>query len=554
MNNLAELLKQHLATPERVLYRQWVNNAWQDSTARDMLALAARWQQAFRNRGFERGDRIALCLKNGIQWVAIDMAALGMGLVVVPLYVNDNAENIDWCVAHSESRLLVLENPRMLETLRRPGAILPPIVCLQAEPADQVARAEDWLPGTAAEFEVAEIPDDGLASIVYTSGTTGRPKGAKLSHHNILSNVEAILKAVALYDSDLLISVLPLSHMFERTCGYYVPLRLGIPVAYSRGIQQLAEDLATIKPTILVAVPRVFERFLARIEQNLAGSFIKRELFHQTVRLGWRSFQGEASAPERAMYGALKKIVAAPIMARLGGRMRLTVVGGAAVEKRIAQSFVGLGLRMMQGYGLTEASPVVTANREDDRDPTSVGMPLEGLEIRVSQNRELMVRGPSVMLGYWRNPEATAAVIDNDGWLDTGDQVDIRDGKIYIKGRTKDILVMSNGEKLPPEEVETAILNDNIFEQVMLVGEGRAYLTLVAVTQETDEKKLIRRANEKLKVFPRWVRVRRIIIEKDPWTIENALLTPTMKIKRAEIYRRYQNNIEKIYSTGGIAD
>lgn len=552
MNNLAELLTQHAATPERVLYRQWVNNAWQDFTVRDIVALAARWQQAFRNHGFERGDRIALCLKNSVQWIAIDMAALGAGLVVVPLYVNDNAENIGWCVAQSESRLLVLENPRMLGTLRRPGAALPPIVCLQADTGDQVDRVEDWLPETLAQFQVVEMPDDGLASIVYTSGTTGRPKGAKLSHRNILSNVEAILKVVPLYQSDLLISVLPLSHMFERTCGYYVPLRAGIPVAYSRGIQQLAEDLAAIRPTILIAVPRVFERFLARIEQNLAGSFIKRELFHQTVRLGWRCSQGEATAVERAMYRALKRIVAVPIMARLGGRMRLTVVGGAAVEARIARTFTGLGLRMIQGYGLTEASPVVTANLEDD--PASVGVPLEGLEIRVSQNHELTVRGPSVMSGYWRDPETTAAVIDHDGWLNTGDQVDVRNGKFYIKGRTKDILVMSNGEKLAPEEAEVAILNDNMFEQVMLVGEGRAYLILIVVTRETDEKKLVKRANERLKSFPRWVRVRRVITEEEPWTIENALLTPTMKIKRAEIYRRYQTRIEKIYSGSDAAD
>ncbi|MBI2313192.1 MAG: AMP-binding protein [Betaproteobacteria bacterium] len=548
MNNLAELLKRHLATPDRVLYRQYVDEQWRDFTAAEVAALAARWQQAFRNQGFERGDRVALCLKNSVQWVAIDMAALGMGLTVVPLYINDNAQNIGYCVDHSESRLLVLENPRMLETLRRSLTGNPIILCLQAEPADAVTRVEDWLPRESGGFEVAELEPDYLATIVYTSGTTGRPKGAKLSHHNILCNVEATLQMVELHDDDLLISILPLSHMFERTCGYYLALQRGLAVAYARGIQQLGEDLAAVRPTILIAVPRVFERFLARIEQNLADSAVKRRLFDLTVKYGWRCYLGEAGALERLAYGGLRKIVADKIMAKLGGRMRLTVVGGAAVEARIAQTFIGLGLHMMQGYGLTEASPVVTANREGDKDPSAVGTPLPGLEVRVNDSHELLVRGPSVMLGYWRNPEATAAVLDNGGWLNTGDQAELVGGRYYIKGRSKDILVLSNGEKLPPDTVETAILDDKVFEQVMLVGEGRAFVSLVAVTQEMDEKKLVKRANDRLKDFPKWVRVRRIVTDKEPWTIENGLLTPTMKVKRAEVYARYKNQIERIYT------
>lgn len=548
MNNLAELLKQHLATPDKVLYRQWVDEEWRDFTAGDVAALAARWQRSFRDHGFERGDRVAICLKNSVQWVAIDMAALGMGLTVVPLYINDNADNAAYCVDHSEARLLVLENARMLERLERALAKSPIIVCMQADPGDQAVRVEDWLPREAEHLEVAELEPDSLATIVYTSGTTGRPKGVKLSHRNVLSNVEAILHLVALHDDDLLISVLPLSHMFERTCDYYLPLKRGLTVAYARSIQQLGEDLAAIRPTILMAVPRVFERFLARIEQNLSGSFVKRQLFDLTVRCGWRCYLGEASALERTAYAGLKKIVADKIMAKLGGRLRLTVVGGAALETRIARTFCGLGLHMIQGYGLTEASPVVTANREGDNDPTSAGKPLDGLEVRINENRELLVRGPSVMQGYWRNPEATAAVLDHAGWLNTGDQAKIKDGRYYICGRTKDILVLSTGEKLPPETVETAILDDKVFEQVMLVGEGKPYVILVAVTQETDGRKLLKRANERLKGFPKWVRVRRIVTDREPWTIDNGLLTPTMKVKRPEVFARYQNQIERIYA------
>ncbi len=511
--------------------------------------MAARWQQAFHNQGFEKGDRVALCLKNGTTWVAIDMAALGMGLVVVPLYVNDNAANIAWCVAGSEARLLVLENARMLDALRRTDRHLPPIVCIEAD--SQVTTLENWLPKAGEEFTVEEVEPDALATIVYTSGTTGPPKGVKLTHSNILSNVHAVLKAVELNATDRVLSVLPLSHMFERTCGYYLTLHAGVQVIYTRGIQQLVEDLATQQPTMLIAVPRVLERFKARIEGKLAGSFFKRQLFALTVKFGWLVYQQQANALERVVYGLLRKLVAEPILTKLGGKLRMVVVGGAGLDQRVGRTFIGLGLRITQGYGLTETSPVIAGNREGDRDLDSVGAPMENLQVRVNQAGELLVRGPSVMLGYWRDPEATRAILDDEGWLNTGDQVEIRDGNIYIKGRTKDILVLSNGEKVPSQEVETAILSDGIFEQVMLVGEGRAYLTLLAVTQETDRNKLIRRANEKLKNFPRYIRVRRVIALNEPWSIENSLLTPTLKVKRKQVYEKFRTEIEKVYGETG---
>ncbi len=550
-NNIADLLKQHLSSPDRPLYKEWSENGWRDVAAGEVAAQAARWQEAYRRHGFGKGDRIAICAKNSVSWVAADLAALGMGLVSVPLYVIDNPGNIAWCVENSESRLLVLENARVLESLRQVSSKLPEVVCLSGAAGECVSKLESWLPQATRPFEVTDTGPDSLATIVYTSGTTGRPKGVMLSHRNILWNVEGALKLVTLYDDDLLLSILPLSHTFERTCGYYLPLARGVQVAHSRGIQQVAEDLVAVRPTIMIAVPRVFERFLSRIEQALKRSFVKREVFHLTVRLGWRCFKGEAKAWERALYSLLKPRVAGPIMEKLGGRLRLTIVGGAAVEARIAHSFIGLGLSMVQGYGLTEASPVVSGGPESNNDPLSAGYPMEGVETRVSDQNELLVRSPSVMLGYWRNPEATAAVLSPEGWLNTGDQVDVHDGRIFIKGRTKDILVLSNGEKLPPEEAEAAILADEMFEQVMLVGEGRPFLTLVTVTREKDERKLVRRANELLKAFPKWVRVRRVITESQPWTVEDGVLTPTLKVKRREILAKYKTGIERAYSGGG---
>ncbi|MDD5240903.1 MAG: long-chain fatty acid--CoA ligase [Sulfuricella sp.] len=550
MANLAHLLDQHRGTPEKILYRQYINDAWHDVTVREVMGLAARWQQAFRAQGYEPGDRIALCLRNGVNWVAIDQAALGLGLVVVPLYADDNPENLAWCLNDSGARLLVLEHNRLLAPLAQAMPTLPAIVCLQESAPAPAISVSRWLPASNTPFEVAELDENALATIVYTSGTTGRPKGVMLSHRNILSNVAASLEVVSLHRGDLLISVLPLSHMFERTCGYYVPLRAGVPVAYARSVNQLAEDLAFLRPTVMIAVPRIFQRFLARIEQALTASPVKRGLFRLTVALGWRHFQGHTGIVGRTLLRLLQPLVARPVLNRLGGSMRLAVVGGAPLELRVARAFIGLGLEMIQGYGLTEASPVVAGNRQGDNDPASVGAPLPGMAVRLDEAGSLLVRGASVMQGYWNNPQATAEVLSGDGWLNTGDLVELHSGKITIKGRAKDVLILSNGEKVSPQDVEMAILDDPLFEQAMLVGEGRAYLTLLAVSPESDEKVLLHHANARLKTFPRWVRVRRVIAAREPWTLEDGLLTPTLKIRRAEVGRKFEEQIEKAYRNG----
>jgi len=277
--------------------------------------------------------------------------------------------------------------------------------------------------------------------------------------------------------SDVFLSILPLSHMFERTGGYYLPLSIGAKVVYARGVAQIAEDLASQAPTLMFAVPRIFEKFKARIDQTLSGSAVKRWLFAQCTERGWRLENGRAGTLDAWATPALRTLVAKPVLARLGGRLRLTVVGGAALDPDIARTFIGLGLPMLQGYGMTEASPVISVNRDDDNDPNSVGPPLPGVEVTLGAGGELLARGGNVMQGYWRNDQATRAAIDADGWLHTGDIAEIRDKRVYIRGRLKDIVVMSNGEKLPPQDVEFALLRDPVFEQVMVVGEGRPFLT-----------------------------------------------------------------------------
>jgi len=552
MANIAGLLKARLATPERILYRQFLEGGWREISAREIAAYAARWQAFLRAEGLAPGDRVALCLKNGIHWVAADQGALGLGLVVVPLYADDNPENVAWCLENSGARLLVAESSRMAHALQGVAASMPRVLCLSADPGSGHDAVEAALPRQAPAFEVAPLEDDALATICYTSGTVGRPKGVMLTHGNILANVAACERLRLARSDDVFLSLLPLSHMFERTGGYYLPLSIGAKVAYARSVSQLAEDLASERPTVMFAVPRVFEKFAARLNEALAKSPAKKLLFDLVVAAGGRVARREAGLADRIVLALLRERVAGPVLARLGGRMRFAVLGGAPLDPAIAWLFLGLGMPVLQGYGMTEASPVISVNRPESNVPESVGMPLDNVEVRIAAGGELLARGPSIMKGYWKNPEASAKSLDREGWLHTGDLAEIRDGRIFIRGRLKDVLVLSNGEKLPPQDVELAILGDGVFEQGVLIGEGRPFLTLVAVTQETDEKRLIQRANERLKGFPGYIRVRRVVATHEPWTVENGLLTPTLKVKRERVQEKFRTEIERAYAAGAL--
>jgi long-chain acyl-CoA synthetase len=247
--------------------------------------------------------------------------------------------------------------------------------------------------------------------------------------------------------------------------------------------------------------------------------------------------------------------VASKLLARLGGRLRLCISGGAALNPQIAHTFIGLGLPICQGYGLTEASPVVSVNLLEKNDPASIGLPLPGVEVAFGENSALLVRGPNVMMGYWKNREATAKVLSETGWLDTGDQARIHNGFLYITGRIKDIIVLGNGEKVPPVDMELAVQLDPLFEQVMIVGEGKSFLAALVVLNkaqaekvgELDDKALAARVGAQLKDFPGYAQVRRVAVVGEPWTVDNGMLTPTLKFKRTQILEREKERVEALY-------
>jgi long-chain acyl-CoA synthetase len=570
-------------TPGAIAYRHYDDSHanWRDYTWMHMERLVARWQAALRGEGLQPGDRVAIMLRNSPDWVAFDIAALGLGLVTVPLYTHDRAENVAYILQDSGCTVLLFDHEEQWRGLSSVCERAPSLQrLLSARPIahdgdSRLRHVDDWLPDEAQAPVYGMAARNSLATIIYTSGTTGRPKGVMLSHYNILANAYASLEGVMHVDASYtFLSFLPLSHSFERTCGYYLPMMGGATVAYSRSVQQLGEDLRSVQPTVLVSVPRVYERIWGTVRDRLQReSRLKRALFSLAVSVGYARFehaQGRAPwRPSLLLWPVLQRLVARKVLARLGGRLRVALSGGAALSPHVARVFIGLGLPVVQGYGLTEASPVVCANRLEDNVPASVGRPIPGVEARVSADGELIVRGPSVMQGYWQDRQATAAAVSADGWLSTGDLVRIDEGgRVYITGRLKDVLVLSNGEKISPNDVEAAILRDPLFEQVMLIGEGRPYVSLVAVLDEerwrtvsaaagldpadvasrAAERLIVKQAAAQLTSFPGYLQVRRVIVSREQWSVENGFMTPTLKLRRESVLARFDAEIDRLYA------
>jgi len=570
-------------TPDAAAYRyydthkeMWLTLSW--AQVRDQVA---NWQAALLGEHLTAGDRVAIMLRNCPQWIMFEQAAMSLGLVVIPLYTVDRPDNVAYIINDAQVKVLLFENDEQWQALRTVSGQLGCIqrmVSLDRIKADDEPRlkcADEWLP-VQAQMGWERVRDrDALATIIYTSGTTGRPKGVMLSHDNIVYNAYASYKIFPMGQDDCALSFLPLSHTFERTAGYFFMIA-GVMVAYARSIPLLADDMKVIRPTILIAVPRIFERIYNAIHAKLEeGPALTHKLFTLTIDVGWDRFeyqQGRAAwTPKLLLWPLLKHLVADKVMDRMGGRLQLSISGGAALPPKVSRLFIALGLPLIQGYGMTETSPVVSANRIDRNYPASVGLPLPGIEVCLGDLDALLVRGPSNMLGYWHNPEATRAMIDKNGWLNTGDTARIsKTGHIYITGRLKEIIVMSNGEKVPPADMEEAILRDSLFDQVLVHGEGHPALVVLAVVNPVKWKELaqqvgvrddmpeslhdsrvehevLERIAEQLKEFPGYAKARRVLLLTEPWSIENGMLTPTLKFKRAQVVKRYAKEIEQLY-------
>ncbi|NHZ66662.1 AMP-dependent synthetase/ligase [Massilia genomosp. 1] len=564
---------------------RWMPISWQaigDQVERIVHALAGL--------RLARGARIALLLPNGIDAVAVDQAALALACVPVPMHALDNPASIAYILADSEASVLVAQSYAQWQAISAVGMALPALRQVVIMDAAGLAPAvgaqcpvlalQDWLIARAdGEPGLREAPrHDDLAALVYTSGTTGKPKGVMLTHDNVLENVKATMQRVAPRADDVFLSFLPLSHTFERTAGYYLPIASGSCVAHSRSASRLAVEMKAVRPTILISVPRIYERVHGAIEAKLADSALKLRLFAMAQSVGWRRFcraqklavpDGAPAWLDELLWPLLDKLVASNIRAQFGGRLRLAVSGGAALPQAIARCFLALGVPLLQGYGMTETSPVVAANGLDDNDPATIGRALPGVEVRIGEMQELQVRGRSVMRGYWKREADTAAAFI-DGWLRTGDQAVIENGRLRILGRIKEIIVTSTGEKIAPSDLEQAITASPVFEQAYAFGDNRPFIACAVVLSQAGwaamaaELKLdpeaadslrapaaaalaLKRIRELTKGFPHYAQPRAVALTRTPWTSENSLLTPTLKLKRLNLANHFATEIERLY-------
>ncbi|MES2611764.1 MAG: long-chain fatty acid--CoA ligase [Pseudomonadota bacterium] len=586
-------------TPDAPAFRAFdaPRQAWTTWTWAETATHVARWSRALVALQLPAGARVAILLPNGLEAMCADQSTLASHCVPVPLHAIDNPGSIAYILADCEASMLIVGSAQQWEKIRAAGTDFPALRAVIVTEVDAsftatppsahgpaVGSLAQWLEGAAQAVEQAPPqapgPED-LAAIVYTSGTTGKPKGVMLTHRNVVSDVKAVLERIAPTVDDVFLSFLPLSHTFERTGGYYLPIAAGSCVAYARSVQQLAEDLQTIRPTVLVSVPRIYERIHAKLLEKLSPSPWKMQLYEAAQARGWQQFcaaQGLAR-PEDDRAGGwmaalpwplLQALVATPLLAQFGGRVRVAVSGGAPLSPTIAKCFLGLGLPLVQGYGMTETAPVVSVNSLKDNDPACVGRALPGVEVRIGENRELQVRGPIVMKGYWKRPDDTARILAADGWLGTGDQADIVDGRIYIRGRIKEIIVTSTGEKVPPGDLELALLADPLLEQAFVVGENRPFIACVAVLRRDEWQRLagdlglaaadpdslnhpavhravLARIEKSTASFARYAVPRAVHLTLAPWSIENGFMTPTLKLKRAPLMAHFTQQIDGMY-------
>ena len=595
---LPEMLEHTLKTvPEREGYRyfdyetgKWISVTWQEFGNRVM-----KWRKAFHAVGLKPGDRVAMLLINSLDALIFDQAAVANGLVAVPLHAIDTPESAGYILADSDSRFLVTTAKARWNAIYATDSQLPDlervVFTSEVEEGDSdhvhYCGVDSFLE-LGASVQESDLPEgpksEDLASIVYTSGTTGRPKGVMLTHRAIVSNVQDIAKEVAPGKDDLFLSYLPLSHSFERTFTYYNCVAHGATLVFSRGVMQIAEDFKDIQPTLMCTVPRVLEQFYAKIQQQIAKEGESEKfILDCVVAAGWRDFCRANDLPVENdgipaldfMFKALyRERFVKRVQQIFGTRFKFLVCGGAALNGTVAKFFCSLGLMLRQAYGLTEYSPVISMTRLVNNHLATVGEPLARCQARAGENNELQVLGPSMMSGYWKLPKESQEALTSDGWLRTGDQVDLSDGgRIRITGRIKEIIVTSTGEKIAPVDLEFAIQDDHLFEQVMAVGEARPYITALVVVNDMRFKmlcdevgidsddpninnnrnlkaKIVKRIRVAAKHFPQYGVPRNVYILREHWTVENGLLTPTMKLRRRQILERFAQEIEGLYNTG----
>ncbi len=543
--------------------------------------------------GIVNGDKIALISENRPEWVYSDMAVLSLGAINVPLFPSFTSETIAFVLENSESKGVIVSNKLLLNKILKIKsnlARLKFIIVINekdiTEESDkifsfkQVQEKGEALLKEHPDFlneEIKKVDENDICTIIYTSGTTGEPKGVVLTHKNIMSNVHAALQVFPITENDVWLSYLPLCHTYERMAGYYAAFTAGSQVYYAESIEAVPKNLLEARPTIMTSVPRLFERFYSKVIKNVESqSPGKQKIFYKAVETG-KEYVKARKLGKHPLGLSIKnqlfdKLVFKKIRERTGGRLRFFVSGGAALAQDLGEFFEVLGITILEGYGLTESSPVIAGNRTDDYKFGTVGKPLPGVEVKIAPDGEILAKGPNIMQGYYKNKKETEAVL-KDGWLHTGDigRFD-SDGFLMITDRKKHLLKTSSGKYVAPAPIETLFQSSKYIDQFVLIGDRRTYLSALIVpdfeslreyadthkipyskvedlTKKPEIYELIEKEMTVIqKKLANYERVRKFTLLDHTFSLENGEITPSLKIRRQYVEERYKPLIEAMYS------
>ncbi len=574
-----------------VVMRRKVDGTWRDIQRVDLLARIRHTNAALRDLGFAAGDRLAILSENRPEWAIADYACLTARLVDVSIYPSLPAHQIAYILKDSGSRGIFVSNRDQLDKVLSVRSEVPDLQYvisfdrgplpegvlslheLETRGASAVARSANW----EAEARAAH-PDD-LATLIYTSGTTGDPKGVMLTHGNITSNVNSALQLLTVGTGDECLSFLPLCHIFERMVGHYLMFCAGSVINYASNGDAVAAELKEVHPTLLASVPRLYEKIYARILQGMTShSWLTRAIFEWArataeTRLEYRLAKRRVPPGLALGYAIADLLVFRKIRAIMGGRIRFMVSGGAPLGQDICRFFLSVGLPVLEGYGLTETSPVISVNTFAMLKPGTVGRPIPGVEVKIASDGEILTRGPHVMKGYFNKPEATAQAIDPDGWFHTGDigLID-NDGCLRITDRKKDLIVTAGGKNIAPQPIEGMLKTNKFITNAVMLGDKRKFPIMVLVpnfytlgtwlaakrlpaglpeelvTKPEVREKIEREARKSLRDLAQFETPKKFLVLAHDFSIESGELTPTLKVKRRVVEDHYREQIEALYA------
>jgi long-chain acyl-CoA synthetase len=579
-------------TTDKFVMSQKINNKFEGITYREFKEKTDSFAFGLAALGVKKEDRIAIISENRPEWVYSDMAILGLGAVDIPVYPSLTAESIEYILLNSESKGIIVSNKFQLNKILKISDNLKALQfiivinekdIIEDKPSlytfKDIQEMGNIFKNNHPHYfkeSIKKVNENDICTIIYTSGTTGEPKGVVLTHKNILSNVHAALQSFPIYASDIFLSFLPLCHIFERMAGYYTGFSAGSSFCFAESIESVAQNLLEVKPTVMTTVPRLFERIYSKVIKNAESQKpAKQKIFYWAVKVGEKYIQtkrkGKLSPVLSAQYKIADTLVFKKLREKTGGKLRFFISGGAALSKDLGEFFEAAGIKIREGYGLTESSPVITVNRVDDYKFGTVGKPLPGVEVKIASDGEILARGPNIMVGYYKNKKETDSVI-KDGWLHTGDIGEFdSEGFLKITDRKKHLFKTSAGKYIAPAPIENLFSASKFVDQFVLIGDRRMFLSALivpdfeAIKEFADshnityenlddlvKKKEVYELFEKelskfQKKLANYERVRKFTLLQKPFTLEDGEITPSLKIKRKIVEERYANLINEMY-------